>query len=503
MGVFLSTLSPTISVHAATKVDVKTTNYTLIVGLNKTLRFDFVPGTVAVGSAKIADFKVFRAKKEIHLIPKSRGITNLTIRDTNGDVREEVTLNVTISNLAETANDLQNLLKGIEGIDIKIVADKIFIDGEFLLPQDFNRVIAVVNEYDSKEIGIIAALSPIAQKIISEKMQEDLIRSLGGENEVTVSVRPLNHQFIIEGMVPSDELKLRATKIAESYVPDIFSEYGEREKVIKRIKPPSVLNLLTVNPPAKPEPVPPPPPPPPRIIKVTSYYVELSKNFNKNFNFSWAPGLSDGGGVGFEVGPDQSGIFTKLTGSIRNLLPRLTREKGLGNARVLQTHTLLISEKQEGKIENVTKIPFPVVTKDGTGTEFVDVGLVTTINPQISEGDPNSIILKVNFQFNTFQGPGEGGRPITQNKTVTTSLVIKNGESAAIGGLFGDQLSMSYNRLPSNVKSSSDPIFNLLRSRDFKHDKGQFAIFIAPEIVENAQQATEPLKKKFQVDASQ
>lgn len=485
--------------YSAQKMEVKTSTYTLIKDVNKTLKFDYVPGTVAVGSSKIVDFKVFRAKKEIHLIPRTKGVTNLTIRDTNGELREEVLINVTESDLAGVSNDMQDLLKGIEGIEIKIVGNKILIDGDILLPSDFNRIAAVVNEYDSKEVGVIAKLSPVAQKIISEKMEEDLIKSLGGESQVTISVRALSDQFLIEGMVPSEALKQRATKISESYVPDIFSEYGEREKILKRIKPPSVVNLLAVNPPAEPEPTPPPPPPPPRLVKLTTYFVELSKDYRKNFRFQWAPGSTDGSRVDFSITPESAGIVSSVVGSITNLLPRLQKAKELGQARVLQTHTLLVSEKEEGKIENVTKIPYPVLSKEGNqGTEFVDVGLVTTLTPKINQANPEAVELKVNFQFNSFQGL-INGRPKTQNKTVTTALVINNGESAAIGGLFGNELTIGFNRNPAS--GSSDPIINFLRSRDFTHDKGQFIVFIAAEIVDNAQKASEPLKKKFEVQA--
>lgn len=497
--VLISTVFVGTSTYSAQKVEIKTATYTLIKDVNKTLKFDYVPGTVAVGSSKIVDFKVFRAKKEIHLIPKSKGTTNLTIRDTNGDLREEVLINVTESDLADVSNNMQDLLKGIEGIEIKNVGNKILIDGDILLPSDFNRIAAVVGEFDSKEVGVIAKLSPVAQKIISEKMEEDLIRSLGGENQVTVSVRALNDQFLIEGMVPSEALKQRATKISESYVPDIFSEYGEREKIIKRIKPPSVVNLLAVTPPPEPEVTPPPPPPPPRLVKLTTYFVELSKDYKKNFRFQWAPGSTDGSRVDFSITPESAGIVSSVVGSITNLLPRLQKAKEMGQARVLQTHTLLISEKEEGKIENVTKIPYPVLSKEGNqGTEFVEVGLVTSITPKINQGDPNAVELKVNFQFNSYQGL-INGRPQTQNKTVTTSLVINSGESAAIGGLFGNQLNLGFNRNPAS--GTTDPIVNFLKSKEFSHDKGQFIVFIAPEIVDNAQKATEPLKKKFQLQA--
>jgi len=493
-----SALSPTTAVGAVEEVKVNKTNLTLIKGVNKTIQLDYVPGTVAVGSSEKVDFKSLRTLKQLHLIAKEPGVTNITIRDTSGKVRDEIFVTVTISNLAGVMNDLQNLMKGIEGIDLKLVGNKIMIDGEILLPSDFNRIIAVVQEYGSEEVGIIASLSPIAQKIIAKKMEQDLTKSLGGENAVTVSVRSLNQQFIIEGLVPSGDLKSRATKIAESYVPEIFSEYGEREKIISKFKPPRILNLLVVKAPPKPEKEPTPPPPPPRLIKVTTYFVELNKNYKKGFSFKWAPGLSEGSnsGVGFEIQPGTSGIFSRVTGTIKGLLPQLNRAKELGHARVLQTHTLLITEKKEGRIENVEKIPYTVVTQEGQGTEFVDVGLITSLKPTISEGDPKSVEIEVKFQFNSAI-PGSGGAPRTQNKTVSTTLVMKSGQSAAIGGLFGNDMSLGFNKqLPS---TTGDPIINLLRSKDFNHSKNQFVIFVSPEIVDDAQEASKEMKQKFTI----
>ncbi len=122
----------------------------LIKDVSKTLYLDFMPGHIIIANPKICNFIAIREQKKIMLIPSGEGTTSLTIQDTTGKVRHQIKIFVKVSDLARIAKELKTLLQDIEGLEIKIIGKKVLIDGEILLPKDFNRIVAVANQYDLK-----------------------------------------------------------------------------------------------------------------------------------------------------------------------------------------------------------------------------------------------------------------------------------------------------------------------------------------------------------------
>jgi pilus assembly protein CpaC len=99
---------------------------------------------------------------------------------------------------------------------------------------------------------------------------------------------------------------------------------------------------------------------------------------------------------------------------------------------------------------------------------------------------------------------GNDARVVTRN-TISTNLVIKSKESAAIGGIVQNSSSTEYDKSdPSGTASTATtgtaaatPLFRLLRSKNYSTTKSQYVIFITPEIVESASVGTEEIRKKF------
>jgi pilus assembly protein CpaC len=90
------------------------------------------------------------------------------------------------------------------------------------------------------------------------------------------------------------------------------------------------------------------------------------------------------------------------------------------------------------------------------------------------------------------------------NHSVETKLYVKSNESAAVAGVNGSDVSTSFNDDP-NPGSFETPnggggqLFNLMRSKNFAKKKTQFVIFVTPQIIDNASEGTDDLKKNFRV----
>jgi pilus assembly protein CpaC len=128
-------------------------------------------------------------------------------------------------------------------------------------------------------------------------------------------------------------------------------------------------------------------------------------------------------------------------------------------------------------------------------TLFKPIGIKTKITPVILGERSDSISLDMYFWVTSLIGNGPSG-PQTSTNDMTTSIVVRSGQSAAVGGLITNNSFTGYNRLPSNVKN---PIISLYASKDFERNQSQFVVFVTPIIKSSASSGSEKIKKKFRL----
>ena len=128
-------------------------------------------------------------------------------------------------------------------------------------------------------------------------------------------------------------------------------------------------------------------------------------------------------------------------------------------------------------------------------SELADTGITVSATPQIL-GD--KVRLLANVQFKTAVGNGAGGRPRVLNTATQNQVILKSGESAALGGLISSDTSKTVDKDPeAAAQNAGSPIFTLLRSKAFRASKSQFVVFITPKIVEDAAEGTADIKAKI------
>ncbi|HLG18212.1 MAG TPA: pilus assembly protein N-terminal domain-containing protein, partial [Bdellovibrionota bacterium] len=262
----------------------------LVVNNPRVMSFEYTMGNVTVGNPEIVNFKADREKKRITLLPKTAGTTLLLVYDSNGRQRDAIQLTVYPTDPERLLQQVRKLLRNVEGINISRLDEKIVIDGEVILPEDKERIQKVVT--NSKQIIDLTRLNPDTNRIIAKKIQKEI-----GLDEV--NVRSLKGQIILEGEVYSKQAKEKAEKIAGLYA----------EKVI------NVLDVREIpNPPSR-----------QATIQVTAHFVEVSKNFSKNFNFRWnpVPKISSTGSYTINPVSGSDNLTGAITGTIDDMLPKL------------------------------------------------------------------------------------------------------------------------------------------------------------------------------------
>ena len=429
-----------------------------------------------------------KKKNHIRFIPIRVGSGTLVIKDKKDKILRTVTIEVKKSNLHKIAKEVSSLLTTVDGIEVKIINNKVIIDGEILLPRDMDRIYAVISQYDPKQVQSLVNFSPAAQNKIL-----DLIRKAIGNDEIQVMA--VHNRFVLEGEVNSAEEKKRAGRIAVLYTQWDPSEgkgaIGGGQVRRKRIA--TVQNHIRIK-------TTPPPKKDRKILWITAHYVELKKDFNKGFMFQWTPTIQDGTSVTASAGFGQRVVST-LTATVQNFFPKLNWAKSFGFARILHNATVVVENEKPGTIDSTTQVPHTTISANGNvqTSSSASSRVTTTITPRIlGSGQKDTVSMNIQFQVTNPTGRTNAG-PITSNKTVNTNVWARSGQTAVLGGLFSSSMNKDYNRLPQSGTKAT-PLFNLAAGKNYDTNQSQFVVFITPVIRSTPSYHVKEIKRKFKID---
>ncbi len=462
----------------------------MAVGIDEIVKTDFDYNTkVSIGNESLLQLVLAPQKREITFKGLKPGRTSVTVRDNVGDVRVRYIVIVTATGKSNTVAELRELLGDVEGLDIGIRGGKVYVGGEIVVPSDITRVNTVLEGYP--DVLRLVELSPQTQRVIARKMMDELSRN----NLKDVTVRVVNRVFWLEGVVSSDAKKKLAVEIASAYLPDKIANDNKGLQTVRRNE---IIDFISVN--EKKDPA-----PPPKQVKITSQFVELSKDYSRLFGFKWAPLMGeDQSQIGFGQ-TSQGGVTVEnrgtLAATISNLFPKLNSARSAGYVRIVQSGMVVTKDQQSATIKKETTIPYAVGTGDFTRANEAKIGFNMQITPKVLEQE--KIELAVGISVSAEARNSSTGAPNTTSNNISTNVVIKSKESAAIGGIVQNSMSTDYDRndpAPAQTTQGQSPpsaLFRILRSKEHKIQRSQYVMFLTPEIVESASAGTEEIRKKF------
>ncbi|MBS1959875.1 MAG: hypothetical protein JST80_10410 [Bdellovibrionales bacterium] len=441
-------------------------------------------------------------RKQLILKGVGEGSANIFIRDQAGNVKIVIDVTVAKQNIIKYYERLKEKLKEVEGITIAIEDQKVVIRGEVYTVNDYGTI---VNEIAEKTYGdaVInkATISTVSLNLLAKKIAEDV-----QVFAPTVTATALNGRVIMGGSVESAAVRDRALKRAEYYIPvirvsDPVASATNIEKNEKSLQ--IIQNDIQVNPP--------PPKRDSKLVRLSLYFVELSKDFLKSFGFKWQPGftadpqISIGSATDGTTSTSSSGGFT-FSGTLSSLFPALNAPpSNAGYGRILKQANIIVKSEQQGTIRDEQTIPTQQLGPNGTvgaGTP-VTVGFLAIITPTILQGQ--DVDLNINLTQTNALAKQLNNQPYTATHKVETRLYLKSGEVAAVAAVNNQDVSTSFNRDDPNAGSfgaSTKPLFTLQRSKSSSNKRGQFVVFVSPQIIDSASEGTEDLKKNFRMPTS-
>ena len=193
-------------------------------------------------------------------------------------------------------------------------------------------------------------------------------------------------------------------------------------------------------------------------------------------NLPTAVGTGSGGSLGLTMGS---------VGGAVNLNLRLTALEAAGHAKIVSSPKILTLDNQSATISQGTSIPISVVSAAGVQTVFVDATLELKVTPHVTPD--GNIQLEVSASKNEpdFQNTGARGDPTIIRKQAETELLIKDGDTTVIGGIYTRNSGSSISAVPFFHKI---PILGFFfRTESESERRTELLIFITPKIVNRAE----------------
>lgn len=156
-------------------------------------------------------------------------------------------------------------------------------------------------------------------------------------------------------------------------------------------------------------------------------------------------------------------------------LSALEKEK---KARVLSSPRVATLNNQEARIEQGQEVPYQTTSDEGTKTEFKDAKLRLSVTPQITFD--RSIVMNIVVSNDTpIKDPTVGF--IIQKKEAQTSVLVKDAETAVIGGIFTNNESETVGGVP--WFKDLPGVGSVFRKKGRADIRTELIIFITPRII--------------------
>ncbi len=193
-------------------------------------------------------------------------------------------------------------------------------------------------------------------------------------------------------------------------------------------------------------------------------------------NLPAATGSGAGGAIGFSLG--------SLAGNF-NINLRLSALEDNGTVRIISAPKVTVLNGREAKIAQGTSVPISVVSAAGTNTQFIQADLSLTVKPYVSQRDC-TIAMDLNVTNNQpdFTHTSANGIPTIQRKEAHTRMLVRDGETSVLGGIYTRSTGVQYSKVPF---LGDLPVFGWLFKRRTETDnRGELLVFMTPKITNRA-----------------
>jgi type IV pilus assembly protein PilQ len=237
----------------------------------------------------------------------------------------------------------------------------------------------------------------------------------------------------------------------------------------------------------------------PLQVMIEGKIVEAKEDMSRNFGINWGYTGEDIplGGLTFS----QSGrIAPPLGNPVANLDFRLGTLNFFGDlnaklalferqsmAKIISSPRVVTMNAQQATIDQAIQIPVPtqvqspggsVTTQPIVSVNYRSVPTTLTVTPQITSG--GDILMQITFKREFLGSTGTSSPPI-ESRNVQTNVMVKNGQTAVIGGVYQSDTTESETGVPY---LRHVPVLGwLFKSTEKTSLRNELLVFITPRIL--------------------
>jgi type IV pilus assembly protein PilQ len=234
-----------------------------------------------------------------------------------------------------------------------------------------------------------------------------------------------------------------------------------------------------------------------RIVEATRNFlrdlgIQLGTQFNKITNLTFpnrigvtGTALPEAGNFLVDlpaaVGAGAGGAITfTLAGASSLLDVRLSAAESSGQIKIISNPKIATLDNAEALIQSGRRIPVQTTSAEGTKTEFVDASLSLKVTPHVTQDDFVSMKISATKNEADF-GNQVNNIPTITTREATTNMLVKDGDTVVIGGLYRRTLSSSRAGVPW---VSQVPVLGWLFQKTLERDDNEeLLIFLTPRII--------------------
>jgi type IV pilus assembly protein PilQ len=264
------------------------------------------------------------------------------------------------------------------------------------------------------------------------------------------------------------------------FIQDTPSRLDEARKIIKQIDVPVRQVMIEA-----------------RIVEATD---KFGKSLGVNLSYKDA-GAVPGGGVSLgnntratvsgsnvnlpfattAAGTFSMTLFNAAATKLLNL--QLTALETDSTGKIISSPRVVTADQVEATIEQGTEVPYQEASSSGAATtSFKKASLILKVKPQITPDD--NVIMDVNVAKDSIGAERFHEVPNIDTNKVITQVLVENGGTVVIGGVYTQNLSDAFTKVPV---LGDVPVVGWLFRQNVKSDnKSELLIFITPRIVKDA-----------------
>jgi len=240
-------------------------------------------------------------------------------------------------------------------------------------------------------------------------------------------------------------------------------------------------------------------------VTIEARIVQVLPSFSRGLGIQWGANYSDTykanragiGGVTFgpktfgapapdfavnlPASPTFGGVgisFGRLTSNPFNLDLRLSAGESQGLTRIVSRPKVTVLDNQEAKISQGEQIPYQTTSNSGTQTTFKDATLSLLVTPHISPD--GGVMMKIHITKDSL-GPNTAAGPSILKKEASTNVLVRDGETTVIGGIYEKSQTDSEDGLPFLRKIPGlGWLFKTVQKREAV---SELLVFLTPRIV--------------------